>query len=72
MVTRWNGEGTMPEADRQLLRAYVAKAHARGRRIRFWGVPNKPAIWKEIYEAGVDLINADDLPGLRTFLLSQK
>ncbi|MEE3055365.1 MAG: hypothetical protein VYB34_16660, partial [Planctomycetota bacterium] len=39
---------------------------------RFWATPEDPAVWKTLLEAGVDLVNTDDLPGLRKFLLEQK
>jgi glycerophosphoryl diester phosphodiesterase len=46
----------------------VAVAHQQGRRLRFWGVPDQPFAWKELYESGVDLINTDNLKGLHAFL----
>lgn len=65
---KWNGEGTIPEAERIKLRALVAQAHEEKRRIRFWATPDKSAAWTELRDAGVDLINTDDLPGLAAFL----
>lgn len=64
----WSGEGEMSSAERQKLHAIVKKAHTTGRRIRFWATPEKIAVWRELQTAGVDLINTDDLPGLRHFL----
>lgn len=66
---KWKGEGEMPAAEREKLRAIVHKAHAAGRKVRFWATPEKVAVWNELRAAGVDLINTDDLPGLRDFLL---
>lgn len=68
----WKGEGPMPEDEKARLREYVARAHEQGRKIRFWGLPRKESLWREVYDAGVDLVNADDLPGLRDFLLRQE
>lgn len=65
---RWQGKGPMPEAERARLRSFVAKAHAKGRRIRFWATPEREAFWKELSDAGVDLIGTDDLTRLATFL----
>jgi hypothetical protein len=45
----------------------VSKAHAKGRQVRFWGAPDKPVFWGEMLADGVDLINSDDLPGVRKF-----
>ena len=65
---RWRGEGDFPEAERIKLHRIVRKAHAGGRRVRFWATPEKAALWRELREAEVDLINTDDLSGLRKFL----
>jgi len=68
---RWAGQGPMPERERQKLRDIVEKAHAKGRRVRFWATPDNPAMWRELLAAGVDLLNADDLAGLEKFLRAQ-
>ena len=64
----WNGSGTMPEDQRVMLRDLVARVHAEGRMLRFWGTPNKTELWAEEIAAGVDLINADNLVQLHEFL----
>lgn len=64
----WRGSGRMPEAQRRELRRLVEAAHARGRKLRFWGTPHAPSLWDELFDAGVDLLNADDLEGLEDFL----
>jgi len=67
----WRGRDDMPETDLAKLREFVGKAHAQGRRVRFWSLPWTPKIWTILYDEGVDLINADNLPGLRAFLLDR-
>lgn len=67
-LSSWRGEGPLPEGDAGKLRDAVEKAKKRGVRLRFWGVPDGPAAWSVLRAAGVDLIGADDLPGLREFL----
>ncbi len=69
---QWRGEGPFPEAERKKLQEIVKKAHEKGRGVRLWATPEKPAVWTVLYEAGVDLINTDDLKGLRDFLLERK
>jgi len=64
----WMGRGEMPAADAAELDAVVAKAHGRGMRIRFWNIPQTAAVWSRLYDAGVDLLNADDLGGLYAML----
>jgi hypothetical protein len=68
---RWRGAGPMPEAERQKLRAMVRQAHAGGRLVRFWATPERPALWRELRAAGVDLVNTDKLDELRHFLLAE-
>ncbi len=68
---RWRGQGPMPDEEQQKLRTIVQKAHAKGRRVRFWATPDDPAVWRELVDARVDLLNADDLAGLERFLSSQ-
>ncbi|MDF1576467.1 MAG: phosphatidylinositol-specific phospholipase C/glycerophosphodiester phosphodiesterase family protein [Bacteroidales bacterium] len=69
----WKGKGEMPEKERTQLRNYVQQAHENGQMIRFWATPDSPgkeryAVWTELLKAGADLINTDDLNGLRDFL----
>lgn len=65
---RWRGDGEMPETERRKLADLVSKVHAKGRRIRLWAIPDKPALWEAMRVSGVDLINTDDLAGLAKFL----
>jgi hypothetical protein len=69
---RWRGTGPMPAEEKLKLQAIVKQAHDRGRRVRFWATPEKPALWQELYDTGVDLINTDKLAELEKFLASQK
>lgn len=68
---RWRGEGPMPDKEREKLIDFVRRAHKQGRLVRFWATPEKPALWKELRAAGVDLINTDQLAQLRRFLLEE-
>ena len=65
---QWRGQGALSESERSKLKAHVERAHAEGRKIRFWAVPDTEAGWRAMREAGVDLINTDDLAGLQKFL----
>ena len=64
----WIGGGPMPDDEKRKLKEIVDGAHRQGRRVRFWNAPDKAAFWKELLDAGVDLLNADDLAGLEKFL----
>ena len=69
---KWMGQGPMPEDERARLREMVKKAHDKGRKIRFWGLPLRAAVWPELYDAGVDLLNADNLQGMKEFLVERE
>jgi len=69
----WLGSGTFPDAERQKLRSIVGQAHAAGQTVRFWNTPDlagpdRDALWGELFAAGVDFLNTDDLAGLEAFL----
>lgn len=71
----WLGEGEMPAEERAKLHRIVDAAHADGYRLRFWATPDaagpaRRALWSELFDAGVDHINTDDLAGLQAFLQS--
>jgi len=65
---RWRGAGDMPQDEWDKLVAIIRKAHAAGRRVRFWATPDEESMWRQLHAAGVDLINTDDLDGLARFL----
>ncbi|HEY7116294.1 MAG TPA: phosphatidylinositol-specific phospholipase C/glycerophosphodiester phosphodiesterase family protein [Tepidisphaeraceae bacterium] len=67
-VFKWKGDGPIDPDDLAKLKQLVDKAHAQKRLIRFWDAPDNATAWKILYEAGVDLINTDDLAGLAKFL----
>ncbi|EMI27713.1 phosphatidylinositol-specific phospholipase C/glycerophosphodiester phosphodiesterase family protein [Rhodopirellula europaea] len=68
---QWRGKGELPAADREKLSQILKQAHQKKRRIRFWATPDHEAAWEVLHEAGVDLINTDDLEGLNQFLQSK-
>lgn len=72
MHFRWRGQGPMPGDEREKLRSIVRRAHEAGRRVRLWDTPEDPAVWEELLRAGVDLINTDDLDGLKRYLLRRR
>lgn len=65
---QWRGNGSMPISELGRLRELVATAHKQGRKLRFWGGPDQPAVWKLLKEEGVDSLNTDNLAGLGAFL----
>lgn len=67
----WNGKGEMPIAQRKKLCAFVAMAHKFGKKVRLWASPENENVWKGLLNCGVDLINTDKLPELKSFLLAR-
>jgi len=67
-IAPWYGVGSLSYEARQRLHDTVSTAHAQGRKIRFWATSDNPVVWKELYDAGVDLLNADNLERLKVFL----
>jgi len=57
----WDGIGPMPDDEKEKLDDLVAKAHKKGKDIRFYGAPDKEAVWKTLLDAHVDWINTDKL-----------
>ncbi|MFJ8311703.1 MULTISPECIES: phosphatidylinositol-specific phospholipase C/glycerophosphodiester phosphodiesterase family protein [unclassified Streptomyces] len=69
----WLGAGEFPAAQRAELHDLVARTHAGRRRLRFWATPDlagpeRDAVWRELWAAGIDWFNTDDLAGLESFL----
>ena len=56
----------------QTLQTQVEVAHSKGILVRYWDQPGWPvgtrnAIWRILWDAGVDLLNVDDLEGAANF-----
>lgn len=67
---RWKGTpeaGPLSADERDKLRTIVQRVHRAGARLRFWGMPDSPLVWRTLDEAGVDLINTDQLEALARF-----
>ncbi|MEB3278557.1 MAG: hypothetical protein VKK42_06490 [Lyngbya sp.] len=68
----WDGTGTIPEDTEAELNRIVSEVQGEDKIFRFWNLPQDgPSVWGPLYEAGIDLINTDDLAGLSTFIQSQ-
>lgn len=50
------------------LRAVVERAHALGRRLRIYGLPDQPVAWELAVAAGADLVSTDHLEALGAYL----
>ncbi|KAF4975097.1 hypothetical protein FZEAL_8076 [Fusarium zealandicum] len=64
------GRGGLKPAQLDKLRDQIAKAHSRGLKVRYWGLPYWPLnvrnqLWDLLIDEGVDVLNVDDLVGAR-------
>jgi hypothetical protein len=69
LLFKSEADGTLSPTERDRLRAFVARAHDQGRKVRFWATPEKPALWAELRAANVDFVNTDRLADLQQFFL---
>lgn len=65
---RWRGTGELSVEEQKRLREIVGQAHAQGKLLRLWATPDHEIGWRELLEAGADLINTDKLEELARFL----
>ncbi len=65
--SHWNGTDELPDPDREKLKRIIKRAHADGKPIRFWAIPDQPNGWKQLKKLGVDVINTDKVTECRAF-----
>jgi hypothetical protein len=68
---KWRGYGKLTMHDYEKLVQLVAAAESQGKELRFWNMPNRPAIWRVFVDAGVHRINIDRYRKFRKFYFSQ-
>lgn len=68
-LMNWIGNGPVPVREHDHLCQYVTAAHRLGKKVRLWASPENRAVWNELLNCGVDLINTDQLDNLKNFLL---
>lgn len=55
----WKGVGKIPNEDQEKIKKVAETAHGMGKPLRFWGTPDSPEAWSQLWELGVDIINTD-------------
>lgn len=66
--SRWNGEGQIPDEDRDQLKKVIENAHKQGKSFRFWASPDKENAWETLVKLGADYINTDKIEALAAYL----
>lgn len=64
----WNGVGKMPYEEYKTFRSIITKAHAQGKKVRVFNIPEEEAIWDVMVTAGVDLISGSDPVRFQEFI----
>jgi hypothetical protein len=70
-IFKWDGKDSMPENELKQLQDLANRAHAEGKKLRLWGIPDQANCWKILLAAGVDLINTDHLKKFAAFMRTQ-
>ena len=55
--SRWSGGNLELEK----IAGLAKKVHEEGKKLRLWAIPDEPAAWEKLFEAGVDILNTDQL-----------
>ncbi len=64
----WDGKSFPSEKDLRRVRDLATQVHAEGKKLRLWAIPDNILAWRELSNAGVDLINTDHLEALNRYL----
>lgn len=70
-ILKWNGKKPITNIQKEKLCNFVNNAHIAGEKVRLWAIPQKPAVWATLRACGVDLINSDNLAGMKKFFASE-
>jgi len=58
-ISDWTGSDDLMAGELQRVKALLAKAHAQGRKVRFWAAPDRKEAWAAFFDLGIDLICTD-------------
>jgi glycerophosphoryl diester phosphodiesterase len=64
----WNGKRQPEAEDLKRIWALAQRVHAEGKKLRLWAIPDNELTWTVLMDAGVDIINTDQLERLHAFL----
>ena len=68
---KWNGKGPMPANEKSKLQELVKQTHAQGKKLRFWGHPDLPEVWRQLNALEMDWINTDHIGSMSSYLRSE-
>lgn len=71
-VVSWNGKGEIPAKTYHTIQDLAKRTHAEGKMLRLWAIPDRPEVWQQLMDAGVDLINTDKLSAFADFIRQEQ
>ncbi|MCB9256239.1 MAG: hypothetical protein H6579_03830 [Chitinophagales bacterium] len=66
-IFSWNGKKSMPVHEEELLKSMVQEASKCNKKLRFYAMPEKLAIWRKFLDEGVYWINVDHSAKFKKF-----
>jgi alkaline phosphatase len=66
--SKWDGQTSIPRADKRLIKSAIAKAHEMDKPIRFWAAPDTQKSWKLQKKLKANFIGTDHIQELASFL----
>lgn len=51
-----------------IIKKLSKETHKESKLLRLWAIPDYPKAWRKLTKAGVDIVNTDNIAGLRLFL----
>ena len=66
--SKWNGAGELANDDAARITRTIDSAHAIGKKIRFFAIPDTSTCWKELIRLHADVIGTDHINELADFL----
>ncbi len=69
---KWYGKEPIRPEELKKWKTIVDDIHAKGRKVRFYAVPDNKMYWQKALEVGVDQINTDKLDKLNAYLKTVK
>lgn len=67
-ITRWNGKDSLTANQFELVKQFISKVHAEGKKCRVWAIPDEPNAWRRLLADGIDFINTDRLEAFSDFM----
>lgn len=65
--SKWNGTGTLPDADKAKLQATIHQGNQLSKPVRFWGAPDTVASWEQLQKLGATIINTDKIEACKAY-----